>query len=68
VLAKKKKLGKKNIKEDKLVTYYSKSLEYFELYRNQILIGAAAVAVIIAAIIYFGFIVFFYFEIINSSI
>lgn len=54
MLAKKKKLGKKNIKEDKLVTYYSKSLEYFELYRNQILIGAAAVAVIIAAIIYFG--------------
>lgn len=54
MLAKKKKLGKKNIKEDKLVTYYSKALEYFEVYRNQILIGAAAVVVIIAAIIYFG--------------
>jgi len=54
VLAKKKKLGKKNIKEDKLVTYYSKSLEYFEVYRNQILIGAVALVVIIVAIIYFG--------------
>lgn len=54
MLAKKKKLGKKNIKEDKLVTYYSKALEYFEVYRNQILIGTAAVVVIIAAIVYFG--------------
>lgn len=54
MLAKKKKLGKKNYKEDKLVTYYSKSLEYFEVYRNQIIIGAAVLVVIIAAIIYFG--------------
>lgn len=54
MLAKKKKLGKKNYKEDKLVTYYSKSLEYFEIYRNQIIIGAAVLVVIIAAIIYFG--------------
>ena len=54
MLAKKKKIGKKNIKEDKLVTYYSKSLEYFEAYKNQIFIGAAAVVVVIAAIVYFG--------------
>lgn len=54
MLAKKKKLGKKNYKEDKLVTYYSKALDYFEVYRTQILIGVAAVVVIIAAIVYFG--------------
>lgn len=54
MLAKKKKLGKKNIKEDKLVTFYSKSLGYFETYRNQILMGVAAVVVVIAAIVYFG--------------
>ena len=54
MLAKKKKLGKKNIKEDKLVTFYSKSLQYFEAYRNEVLIGAGALIVIIAAIVYFS--------------
>lgn len=54
MLERKKKLGKKQIKEDKLVSFYSKSLEYFEDYRNQIFIGAAAVVVIVAAIVYFS--------------
>lgn len=52
MLAKKKKLGKKNIKEDKLVTFYSKTLDYFEVYKNQVFIGAAAIVIVIAAIIY----------------
>lgn len=54
MLAKKKKLGKKQIKEDKLVTFYSKSLQLYENYKNQIFIGAAVVVVIIAAIVYYG--------------
>lgn len=54
MLAKKKKIGKKNIKEDKLVTFYSKTLQYYEVYKNQVLIGAAALIVIIAAIVYFA--------------
>ena len=54
MLAKKKKLDKKQIKEDKLVTFYSKSLLYFDVYKNQILIGLGVVIVLIVAFVYFG--------------
>ncbi len=54
MLEKKKKIGKKQLKEDKLVTFYSKSLQYYESYQKQILIAAAVLIVIIAAIAYFG--------------
>ncbi len=54
MLAKKKKLGKKNIKEDKLVTFYSQTLQYFEAYKNEVLIGAVVVVAAIAAIVYFS--------------
>jgi len=50
VLAKKKKLSKKQIKEDSLVKYYSKSLELFEEYKQQFMIAGAVIVIIIAAI------------------
>ncbi|NLT50170.1 MAG: tetratricopeptide repeat protein [Ignavibacteria bacterium] len=53
MLAKKKKISKKEMKEDKLVTLYYNSMQYFEKYQKQILIGVAAVA---AA----GLLVYFY--------
>lgn len=53
MLAKKKKFGKKNIKEDKLVSFYSKTLQYFDVYKNQVYVGVAIIVVIIVAIVYF---------------
>lgn len=50
MLAKKKKLSKKQIKEDKLVTYYTKILDLTEDYKQQLLIAAGVIVVIIAAI------------------
>ena len=52
MLAQKKKLGKKQIKEDKLVTYYSKALEYYDDNKNQVVIALGVVIAVIAAIVY----------------
>ncbi len=46
---KKKKITKKEIKEDKLVTYFFETREFLEKYQKQLLIGAAALIVIIVA-------------------
>ena len=51
MLAKKKKLSKKQIKEDKLVTSYVKVVKFFEDYQQKIYIAAGAIAVIVVAII-----------------
>lgn len=51
MLAKKKKLSKKKIKEDKLITYYSKSLEFVETYSKQLIIGIVILVVIVAGTI-----------------
>lgn len=48
MLAKRKKISKKKIKEDKLITYYSKALEFVDTYSKQIIIGIGVLAVIIA--------------------
>ncbi len=53
MIAKKKKITKKQIKEDKLVTTYYKSVEYFNRYKQQILIGVGAVAVILFGIFWY---------------
>ena len=50
MLEKKKKLTKKQIKQDGLVYTYYKAYEYFEHNRSQILIAAGAIAVVIALI------------------
>jgi len=49
VLEKRKKISKKQIKEDKLVTSYYQAINFFQEYQAKILIGAGIVAVIIVA-------------------
>ena len=51
MLAKPKKISRKKVKEDKLVTYYSKSLEIYEKYQTQLIIGVGVIAVIILAFV-----------------
>ncbi len=46
---KKKKITKKEMKEDKLVTYFFETREFLEKYQKQLLIGAAALIVIVVA-------------------
>ena len=53
MLTKKKKLSKKEIKEDKLVTYYYKAYNYFNENKNRIGIYAGGLAVVIAAIYFY---------------
>ncbi|MCF8412750.1 MAG: hypothetical protein K9G34_05785 [Melioribacteraceae bacterium] len=51
MLAKKKKLSKKEIKEDQLVTSYYQSLEFIEQYKSKLIIAAAAIAVVVLAVL-----------------
>jgi tetratricopeptide (TPR) repeat protein len=51
VLAKRKKITKKEMKEDKLVTYYYKAKELATEYQGKILIGLGVVAVIVVGVI-----------------
>lgn len=50
MLEKKKKLSKKEIKQDGLVYSYYKAYDYFEHNKNQILIAVGAIAVVVALI------------------
>jgi len=51
VLAKKKKISKREIQEDKLITYYSKALKFVDTYSKQLIIGIGVFAVLIAAVV-----------------
>lgn len=51
MLAKRKKISKKEMKEDKLVTSYYKAKELFVQYQGKVLIGLAVLVVIIVAIV-----------------
>ncbi|MDT3696353.1 MAG: tetratricopeptide repeat protein [Ignavibacterium sp.] len=53
MLTKQKKLSRKQIKEDKLVEYYYKSIAFFEENKNRIMMYVGAVAVVIIAVILF---------------
>jgi tetratricopeptide (TPR) repeat protein len=53
VLTKKKKITKKEIKEDKLVTIYYKTIEFFNEYKKQIYIYGGTLLVIIIAVYWF---------------
>ncbi len=53
MIAKKRKITKKQIKEDKLVTTYYKTVELFNEYKQQILIGVAALAIILFGIFWY---------------
>ncbi|MCU0414812.1 MAG: hypothetical protein MUE91_10515, partial [Ignavibacteriaceae bacterium] len=52
MLQKKKKLSKKEIKEDKLLVFYKNAVIFFEKNKNKVLIYAG-VLVAVAAIVYF---------------
>jgi tetratricopeptide (TPR) repeat protein len=53
VLTKKKKITKKEIKEDKLVTTYYKTIEFINDYKKQIYIYGGTLLVIIAAVYWY---------------
>jgi len=53
MLKAKKRLTRKEIKEDKLVTYYFKALDYYEAHKREFLYGAIAVVAIIAFGLYY---------------
>ena len=53
MLTKRKKLSKKEIKEDKLVTTYYKAIAFFEEHKNRIAMYAGILAVVILAIVLF---------------
>jgi len=52
MIQKKKKLSRKEIKEDKLLNFYKTAVVFFEKYKNKIFIYAG-VLVAVAAIVYF---------------
>lgn len=54
MLTKKKKLSKKEIQEDKLVTYYYKTLGFYEKYQKYVLGAVGLIAVIIVAVILYN--------------
>ncbi|MFH1194577.1 MAG: tetratricopeptide repeat protein [bacterium] len=51
MLAKKKKLSKKQIKEDKLVTSFYNTKEFYEKYKSKIFMIVGAIAVVVIAIV-----------------
>jgi TolA-binding protein len=53
MLTKKKKLSKKEIKEDKLVAFYYKSYAYFDENRSRIFLYGGALLVLILAVFYY---------------
>jgi tetratricopeptide (TPR) repeat protein len=54
VLERRKKISKKQIKEDKLVTSYYKAIEFYQKYQAKILIGVGAFALIVIAVVLFS--------------
>jgi len=54
VIAKRKKLSKKQIKEDKLITSYYNAVKFYDENQSKILMGLGAVAVLVIAIVFFS--------------
>jgi TolA-binding protein len=54
VLERRKKISKKQIKEDKLVTTYYQAVSFYQKYQVKILIAVGAVALVVVAIILFS--------------
>jgi tetratricopeptide (TPR) repeat protein len=53
MLTKQKKLSRKEIKEDKLVEFYYKSISFFEQNKNKVFTYLGAVAIVVLAVILF---------------
>lgn len=54
MLAKPKKISRKKVKEDKLVTFYSNTLNFYEKFQTKIIIVVGAIAVIILAFVLYS--------------
>ncbi len=54
MLEKRKKISKKQIKEDKLVTTYYEVITFYQKFQSKILIGIAAVALVVVAIVLYA--------------
>ncbi|MCL4548126.1 MAG: hypothetical protein M1495_06115 [Bacteroidetes bacterium] len=54
MLEKRKKISKKQIKEDRLVTTYYEAITFYQKYQSKILIGIAAVALVVVAIVLYS--------------
>lgn len=54
MLGKRKKISKKQIKEDKLVTTYYEAFNFYQKYQAKILIGVAALALIVVAVVLYS--------------
>lgn len=54
MIAKRKKLSKKQIKEDKLITTYYQAVKFYEDNQSKILMVLGAVAVLVIAIVFFS--------------
>jgi len=54
VLTKKKRISKKEIKQDKLVNSYYKVLNFYQKYQAKVIIGLAAFALVVIAIILYS--------------
>jgi predicted negative regulator of RcsB-dependent stress response len=55
MLKPRKKITKKQLKEDKLVTFYFQASEWLEKYSKYLLLGIAAIALVVAGVAYYGF-------------
>jgi tetratricopeptide (TPR) repeat protein len=53
MLKQKKKLSKKEIKEDKLINFYKSSVNFFEKYKNKVFTYGGVLVVVIAAIYFY---------------
>jgi len=53
MLQKKKKLSKKEIKEDKLINFYKSSIDFFEKYQSKIFIYGGVLVIVVAVIIWY---------------
>ncbi len=54
MLEKRKKISKKQIKEDRLVTTYYEAFNFYQKYQAKILIGVAALALIVVAVVLYS--------------
>ena len=54
MLERRKKISKKQIKEDRLVTTYYQAVSFYQKYQAKILIGLGAVALVVVAVILFS--------------
>jgi len=53
MLQKKKKLSKKEIKEDKLINFYKSTVNFFEKYKNKIFTYGGVLVIVVAAVYFY---------------